>query len=62
MDFGFWIWKAVECFKWCVMGYSSKNIENFVAESDLNCADMAQQVSVEKNFSMWPRDCFVVFW
>jgi hypothetical protein len=52
----------VECFKWCVMGYSSKNIENFVAESDLNCADMAQQVSVEKNFSMWPRDCFVVFW
>ena len=33
-------------------------MEDFVAESDLNCADLAQEVSVEKNFSMWPRDCF----
>ena len=24
----------------------------------LNCADPAQKVSVEKNFSVWPRDCF----
>jgi hypothetical protein len=23
----------------------------------LNCADLAQEVSVEKNFSMWHRDC-----
>ena len=33
-------------------------MEDFVAVSDLNCADLAQEVSVEKNFSMWPRDCF----
>jgi hypothetical protein len=30
----------------------------FVAVSDLNCADWTQEVSVENNFSMWPRDCF----
>ena len=33
-------------------------MEDFVAESDLNCAELAQKVSVKKNFSMWPRDCF----
>jgi hypothetical protein len=33
-------------------------MEDLVAESDLNYADLAQEVSVEKNFSMWPRDCF----
>ena len=26
-------------------------------ESDFNCVDLAQEVSVE-NFNMWPRDCF----
>ena len=40
------------------MSYPSKNMEDFVAESVLNCEDLAQEVSVEKNFSMWPRDCF----
>ena len=44
------------------MGYPRRNMEDLVAVSDLNCADLAQEVSVEKNFSMWPRDCFVVFW
>jgi hypothetical protein len=33
-------------------------MEDFVAESDLNCSDLAQEVSLEKNFSMWPRDYF----
>jgi hypothetical protein len=32
-------------------------MEDFVTESDLNCADLSQEVSVE-NFNMWPRDCF----
>jgi hypothetical protein len=48
----------VECFKWGLMGYPSKNMEDFVTESDLKCADMSQEVSVGKNFSMWPRDYF----
>jgi hypothetical protein len=26
--------------------------------SDLNCADLAQEVLVEKNFNVRPRDCF----
>jgi hypothetical protein len=54
------IWKAVECFKWGLMGYTSRNTEDFVAESNLNCVDLAQEGSV-KNFNMGPRDCFVVF-
>ena len=45
------------CFKWGLMGYPSRNMEDFVAVSDLNCADLAQEVSV-KNFNMWSRDCF----
>jgi hypothetical protein len=40
------------------MGYPSRNMEDFVAEYDLNCTDLAQGVSVEKNFRMWPSDCF----
>jgi hypothetical protein len=55
---GLLIWKAMECFKWGLMSHPSRNVEDFVAVSDLNCADLAQEVSVEKNFSMWPRDCF----
>jgi hypothetical protein len=43
---GLWIWKAVECFKWGLMGYPSRNMEDFVTESDLKCADLAQEVSV----------------
>ena len=33
-------------------------MKDFVAVSDLNCANLAQEISVEKNLSMWPRDCF----
>ena len=31
---------------------------DLVVSSDLNCADLAQEVSAEKNFSTWLRDCF----
>jgi hypothetical protein len=51
-------WKAVECFKLGLMGYSSRNMKDFIAEYFLNCADLAQEVSVE-NFRMWLRDCFL---
>jgi hypothetical protein len=43
---GLQIWKAVECFKWGLMGYPGRNMEDFVTESDLNCVDLAQEVSV----------------
>jgi hypothetical protein len=48
----------MKCFKWGLMGPASRNMEDFVAVSYLNCADLTKEVSLEKNFSMWPRDCF----
>ena len=30
---------------------------DFVAGSNLNCVDLAQEIS-KKNFSMWHKDCF----
>lgn len=52
----------VECFKWDLMGHPSRNVEDLVAESDLNSADLAQEGSEKKKFSVWPRHCFVGFW
>jgi len=37
---------------------SNRNMEDFLAMSDLNCADLAQEVLVEKNVIVWPSDCF----
>ena len=55
---GLWIWK-----EWNALNgaYPSRNMEDFVTESDWNCEDLAQEVSVE-NIYTWPRDWFVVFW
>jgi hypothetical protein len=55
---GLWIWKAVECFKWGLIGYPSRNMEYFVAGSNLVCVDLAQEISKEKNFRLWHKDCF----
>jgi hypothetical protein len=46
-----WIWKAVECFKWGLMSHPSKNMKDFVAKSNLNYAEIPQEIS-EENFSM----------
>jgi hypothetical protein len=48
----------MECVKWGLVSHPRRNMEGFAAVSDLNFADLAQRFSVEKNFSMWPRDCF----
>ena len=48
----------MECFKWGLMGHPSRNMEDFVAGSNLNCVDLAQEISKEKYFSMWHKDCF----
>ena len=34
------------------------NMEDFVVGSDLNCVDLAQEISKEKNFRMWHKDWF----
>ena len=39
----------MECFKWGLMGHPSRNMEDFVTESDLNCEDLARELLV-KNF------------
>jgi hypothetical protein len=31
-------------------------MEDSDTEGDLNCGGLAQEISEEKNFSMWPRD------
>jgi hypothetical protein len=46
-----WIWKAVECFKWGLMGHPSGNMEDFVARSDL------RRIS-----ECGIKTVFVVFW
>ena len=48
----------MEFFTWSLMSHPSRKMEDFGDESDLNCVDLAQEASVEKNFSVWPRDCF----
>jgi hypothetical protein len=55
---GLWIWNTVECFKWDLMGHPSRTMEDFVAGSDLNCVDLAQEISMEKNFRMCHNDWF----
>lgn len=51
----------MEFFKHYLMGHSSRNMEDSGVENDLNCGGMAQEASKEKNFSMLPRDLFVIF-
>ena len=45
----------MECFKHCLMGHTSRSLEDRIAKSDLNCQRYTQEVS-EKNFNMLPRD------
>ena len=50
----------MECFKWSLMSQPSRNMEDSSADGEghLNCVGvLAQEVSLEKNFYMWPRDC-----
>lgn len=45
-----------EHFKWGLMDQSSRKMKDSGADRDLNCGGLAQEVSEEKNFNMWPRD------
>lgn len=54
---GLWFRKAVEHFKWDLMGQPSRNTKESGAEGDLNCEHLAQDVSEKKNGNMLPRDC-----
>ena len=51
---GLWVRKAVEKFKCCLMGQTSRNMENSGAECDLNCGCLDAEILEEDNVSMWP--------
>ena len=45
------------------MNHPRKDMEDGGAEGDLNYVGLlAQEVSIGKNVSMWPRHFFVIFW
>lgn len=56
---GVQIRKAVESFKWGLMGHPSRSLKDSGAEDDLNCGDLDLEVS-EENICMWPRECSCV--
>ena len=43
----------MECSKRGSVSHPSRNMEDFVAEGDLNCGSLALEVSEEKDFNMW---------
>ena len=47
----------MECFKWDLMSPTNRSIDNSGVEGDLHCGGLAQEVSEEKIFCMWPREC-----
>lgn len=62
MDFGTLDLESSRMFKWGLVGYPGRNVEDFVAVYGLNCADLAHEVSSKKNFKMWPRTWFCDIW
>ena len=49
----------MECFKWGLMGYPRRNMEDSAAVSGLNCEDWAQEVSVEKKIQYVAQTLFL---
>ena len=47
-----WVRKVVECFKNCLMGNTSRSMEDSGADNNLNHAGLAKEVSEKKNFNM----------
>lgn len=52
---GLCVRKAVKCFESCLVGHSSKGMEDSGAEDDVNCGGLAQEASEENKFSMHPK-------
>jgi hypothetical protein len=59
---GLCIWKAMECFKWDLMGYPSMNMEDLAAGSNLNCVDLAKRFKKRRISVCGIKTVFVVFW
>jgi len=50
------------CFKWDLKGHPSGNMEDFFADSNLNWADLTQDVLKEKISGRDIETVFVEFW
>ena len=59
---GLQIRKAVENFKWGLMSYASRNMENRDVESNVDDEGQAQDVSEEKNTSQGLETVPMIFW
>ena len=46
------LWKAVEWFRWVLVGHPSRNMEDIGAVDGLNSADLTQDVSAKNNFNV----------
>ena len=55
-----WVRKAIECFKYFLMGHTSRNMEDNGVENNLNCWGLAQKYSKE-NFSMLLESILLTF-
>ena len=53
-----WISKAVEYFKWSLIGHTIRSKEDSGTMVDLNWKGMSQEVSENKNCFMLPRNCY----
>lgn len=53
-----WITKAIEHFRWGLLSHSGRNKEDSGTKGDFNCGGLAQGVSEDRNFNLWPRDYF----
>ena len=62
MDLVLWIMKAVEYFKLCLMGHTSRSREDISAKNYLNCWRFTQEVSEEKNLVCYLEIALVLFW
>ena len=53
---GLLVRKAVKYFLWGLMGFTRSSIKDSDAENNVDYDSPAQEVSEEKNVSLWPRD------
>jgi hypothetical protein len=57
-----WIWTVMECFKWSIMRYTSRNKEDFVTVSYLNCVDLAERFQRRRISVCGMETVFMIFW
>jgi hypothetical protein len=57
-----WIRKTVECFQWGLMDHPSRNMEDSVAEGELNCGVQFKSIQRRRILVCCLEIIFVIFW